>query len=73
VYPFFNNIDMTTRVVDQSLKTSVICEATILVMKSIAELKARRMMDRANEGEPINNTADDRQVFERVSKEDDLD
>jgi hypothetical protein len=42
-------------------------------MKSIAELKARRVLDRANEGESSKAAAIDTPGFERLSKEDDLD
>lgn len=42
-------------------------------MKSIADLKARRIMDRANEGEPVKAPDHDGPNFERLSKEDDLD
>jgi hypothetical protein len=42
-------------------------------MKSIADLKARRMIDRANEGESIKAPAHESPSFERLSKEDDLD
>lgn len=42
-------------------------------MKSIAELKARRTMDHAKEGEPVKNAVIDTPGFERLSKEDDLD
>lgn len=43
-------------------------------MKSISELKARRTIDRANEGESGKKPAvDNNGDFERLSKEDDID
>lgn len=55
------------------LKSFTVTGVTLFTMKSIVDLKARRAMDRANEGEYSKAPGDNTPDYEHLSKEDDLD